>query len=286
MKRDFRRYLVTFAVVAAAVAVSLLLYHRYTTQPWTRDAQVRANIVGIAPRVAGPVVNLPIKDNEAVAKGDLLFEIDPATFQAAVDSAKAGVDEAAASLKKADQELERQKKLFASEVNDVQAYQNAQDSAGAAQASLDAAKAELIDANLQLGYTKVVAPVDGYLTNVSASPGTYVGEGDQLLALVDRESFWIAAYFKETQLEHVTEGGKVRVILLGHESDPFEGEIESVGWGVFREDGSTASDMLPTVSETIDWVRLPQRFPVRIRVVGEPPVPLRIGQTASVVISK
>ena len=51
-------------------------------------------------------------------------------------------------------------------------------------------------ANLNLSYTKVFAPVGGYLTNVNTSPGTYVNEGEQLLALVDAGSFWIAAYFK------------------------------------------------------------------------------------------
>jgi multidrug resistance efflux pump len=63
-----------------------------------------------------------------------------------------------------------------------------------------AARANLKQAELNLGYTKVYAPVDGYLTNVNTSPGAYVHAGDQLLALVDSSSFWIAAYFKETQL--------------------------------------------------------------------------------------
>ena len=139
-------------------------------------------------------------------------------------------------------------------------------------------------ASLNLGYTKVFAPVDGYLTNINTSPGTYVNEGEQLLALVDSSSFWIAAYFKETQLRHIRDGARAKISLMGHDFAPFEGEVVSVAWGIFLQDGSTV-DLLPVVSQTIDWVRLPNRFPVRIRVTGTPPVPLRIGQTVSVAVS-
>lgn len=278
-----RAHLVTFAMVALAVVASIVLYWRYSTRPWTRDAQVRANVVGIAPRVAGPIIQIPIHDNQAVKKGDLLFEIDPATFQAAVDSAAAKLKQAQAAEIKAQQELARQTSLYETKTNDLRDVQNAQDSYAEAVANAAAAQADLETAQLNLGYTKVFAPVDGYLTNVNTSPGTYVNEGEQLLALVDSSSFWIAAYFKETQLRHIREGAVARITLMGHDFEPFQGKVVSVAWGIFLQDGSTV-DLLPTVSQTIDWVRLPNRFPVRIHVTGTPPVLLRIGQTASVAV--
>ncbi len=278
-----RAHLVTFAMVALAVVASIVLYWRYSTRPWTRDAQVRANVVGIAPRVAGPIIQIPIHDNQAVKKGDLLFEIDPATFQAAVDSAAAKLKQAQAAEIETQQELARQTSLYETKTNDLRDVQNAQDNYAEAVANTAAAQADLETARLNLGYTKVFAPVDGYLTNVNTSPGTYVNEGEQLLALVDSSSFWIAAYFKETQLRHIREGAVARITLMGHDFEPFQGEIVSVAWGIFLQDGSTV-DLLPTVSQTIDWVRLPNRFPVRIHVTGTPPVPLRIGQTASVAV--
>ena len=70
---------------------------------------------------------------------------------------------------------------------------------------------------------------------------------------------------------------------MGHDLGPFEGKVVSVAWGVFLQDGSTI-DSLPIVSQTIDWVRRPNRFPLRIHVTGTSPVPLRIGQTVSVVV--
>ena len=244
---------------------------------------MRANVVGIAPRVAGPIIQIPIKDNQSVKKGDLLFEIDPATFQAAVDNASAKLKQAEAAEIQAQQELSRQTALYETKTVDLRDVQNAQDNYAAAGANAAAAQADLETANLNLGYTKVFAPVDGYLTNVNTSPGTYVNAGEQLLALVDSSSFWIAAYFKETQLKHISEGARARITLMGHELKSFEGEVISVAWGIFLQDGSTV-DLLPVVSQTIDWVRLPNRFPVRVHVTGTPPVPLRIGQTVSVAL--
>jgi multidrug resistance efflux pump len=278
-----RPHLVTLAMVALAGVATVILYWRYSTRPWTRDAQVRANVVGIAPRVAGPIIQIPIQDNQAVKKGDLLFEIDPSTFQAAVDNAEGKLKQAQAAEVQAQQELGRQNALYETKTNDLRDVQNAQDNYVAAVANTAASQANLETARLNLGYTKVFAPVDGYLTNVNTSAGTYVNEGEQLLALVDSSSFWIAAYFKETQLRHIREGTTARITLMGHDFEPFEGKVVSVAWGIFLQDGSTV-ELLPTVSQTIDWVRLPNRFPVRIHVTGRPPVPLRIGQTASVAI--
>ena len=278
-----RSHLFTLVIVVLAIAATCVLYWRYSIKPWTRDGQVRANVVGIAPRVAGPIIQIPIKDNQSVKKGDLLFEIDPATFQAAVDNAAAKLKQAEAAEIQAQQELSRQTALYETKTVDLRDVQNAQDNYAAAVANAAAAQADLETANLNLGYTKVFAPVDGYLTNVNTSPGTYVNAGEQLLALVDSNSFWIAAYFKETQLKHISEGARARITLMGHELKPFEGEIVSVAWGIFLQDGSTV-DLLPVVSQTIDWVRLPNRFPVRVHVTGTPPVPLRIGQTVSVAL--
>jgi RND family efflux transporter MFP subunit len=278
-------FLVTATVVVLALLSALGMYQRYSTQPWTRDGQVRANIVGIASRVAGPIVHIPIRDNQQVKKGDLLFEIDPSTYIATVNNCGAKLQQAQAAQIQAKQELDRQTTLYQTKVNDLRDLQNAQDSYVAAEANTAAAQADLQTAQLNLSYTKIFAPVDGYLTNMNTSVGTYVYAGEQLLALVDASSFWIAAYFMETQLHHIQEGGKASITFIGRNNEPFEGLIESTAWGIFDPDGSTV-DLLPKVSQTIDWVRLPNRFPVRIKVTGTPPIPLRIGQTVSVSTSR
>ena len=87
------RYVLTGAVVLVAVGLVFWKYWVYVTNPWTRDGQVRANVIQVAPRVSAPIVALPIKDNQFVKAGDLLFEIDPRTYQAALDEASAKLDE-------------------------------------------------------------------------------------------------------------------------------------------------------------------------------------------------
>ena len=281
MKPTTSAYLLTAIVILLAAVAAFGMYERYTTKPWTRDGQVRANVVGIACRVAGPIVQFPVRDNQSVKKGDLLFEVDPSTYQATVDQCAAKLQQAQAAQIQAEQELQRQTVLYQSKVTDLRDLQDAQDSLAAATANVAAAAADLELARLNLSYTKIVAPVDGYLTNVNTSPGTYVYAGQQLLALVDISSFWIAAYFKETQLHHVKEGGKAKITFIGRENQPFEGVVDSTAWGIFDENGSTV-ELLPKVGQTVDWVRLPNRFPVRVRVNGQTPIPLRIGQTVSI----
>jgi multidrug resistance efflux pump len=287
MKARLFSYLITLIIVGLALWAAVSLYVRYIENPWTRDGQIRANIVGIAPRVSGPIIHVAVHDNQQLRKGDLLFEIDPSDFQAQVDIAAGQVQNDEATLKQQQQNLQRQTQLYRTHVTAQQDFQNAQDSFAAVRAQLTSAKATLELAELNLGYTKVFAPVDGYVTNMNTSEGTYVTAGVQLMALVDTRSFWIAGYFKETQLPHIQVGQKAIVTVMGRENHPFEGVVRSVGWGVFVQDGSdsTSTALLPSVSQTIDWVRLPQRFPVRIQVLASSPVPLRIGQTVSVAMT-
>ena len=287
MKTRLLNYAITLVLVGFAGWAAVSLYGRYAQNPWTRDGQVRANVVGIAPRVSGPVILVAVHDNQEVKKGDLLFEIDPADFQAQLDLATGQVRNAEANLTQQRQNLDRQTALYKTRVNPLEDLQNAQDSFAATQAQLVAARASMKLAALNLSYTKVRASVDGYVTNMNTSPGTYVTAGNQLMALVDTDSFWVAGYFKETQLPHIALGQKVKLTFMGYPDQPFAGVVQSIGWGTYVQDGSgsVSTGLLPTISQAIDWVRLPQRFAVRIQVVGRPPVPLRIGQTVYAAIT-
>src|ERR1700678_1517165 len=287
MKAGVFNVLITVIFVGLAIWAAVSLYSRYIENPWTRDGQVRANIVGIAPRVSGPIIQVRVRDNQPERKGDLLFEIDPSDFQAQVDIAAGQVENDEATFKQQQQNLDRQTDLFRTPVNALQDFQNAQDSFAAARAQLASAKENLALARLNLSYTKVFAPVDGYVTNMNMSPGTYVTAGVQLMVLVDTSSYWIAGYFKETQLPYIKDGQRAIITMIGYENQPFQGVVRSVGWGIYVEDGSGSSStaLLPSISPTIDWVRLPQRFPVRIQMLGSSPVPLRIGQTVSVTMT-
>jgi multidrug resistance efflux pump len=91
MKR-LLKYLTTTIIVLIAVIVVVIKYQDYITNPWTRDGQVRAQVVQITPRVSAPIVKLSIEDNQLVKAGDLLFEIDPRTFEATLEQKRAQLD--------------------------------------------------------------------------------------------------------------------------------------------------------------------------------------------------
>src|SRR6202022_1012395 len=136
MKTKLFNYLITLTLVGLAIWAAASLYYRYMQHPWTRDGQVRANIVGIAPRVSGPIIHVAVHDNEELRKGDLLFEIDPSDFQAQVDIAAGQVQNDEATLKQQQQNLQRQTQLYRTHVTAEQDFQNAQDSFAAARAQL------------------------------------------------------------------------------------------------------------------------------------------------------
>jgi len=82
----------TGAVVLAALGMIAYKYVDYIEYPWTRNGLVRAQVIQIVPRVSGQLIRVPIRNNQLVKKGDLLFEIDPRTFQDSVNGARADLD--------------------------------------------------------------------------------------------------------------------------------------------------------------------------------------------------
>ena len=310
--RGTLKILSTGIVVLAAAGALALKYWDYLTNPWTRDGQVRANVIQVAPRVSGPIVNLPIIDNQAVKAGDLLFEIDPRTYQASLDQAGANLDEtrdnlkdlaqqvkgAAAALdqtvsqinqaesavKSADAQLVKAKADFARaskliKKGDISkrmfdetkaSYDVAQadddkaksqliqaksarlqaqaelararaelGASGEDNAQLRAAKAALETAQLNLEFTKVTASVDGYVTNLNLRLGSQAVANQPALALVDVNSYWVHGYFRETLVGRLRPGDQAIVTLMSYPDTPLQGRVDSIGWGIAQQDGST-----------------------------------------------
>jgi multidrug resistance efflux pump len=286
-KAGIVRYLITLGAVVVAGLVLASMFREYLFQPWTRDGHVRAQIIKITPRVGGPIIELPIQDNQPVSKGDLLFKIDPRTYELAVEQAEAKLKQAQASeIVKADQakrarDLSRKDKGAISE----QALVRKENDLLVALADVDVAEANLHAAKLDLEFTEVRAPVDGYVTNLLLRYGSQTVANQPALALIDSNSFWVYGYFKETQLENIRPDNKVVVKLMTWPDAVLEGVVESISWGIAQQDGAPAADLLPAVNPSFDWIRLAQRIPVRIRLTTVPAeVELRVGTTASVFV--
>jgi multidrug resistance efflux pump len=138
------RILLTALVVAIAAGAATWKYWDYVVNPWTRNGQVRADVIQVAPRVSGPIVELPIVDNQPVAAGDLLFRIDPRTYQSALDQARAKLDETRDQLKN----LAEQVKVAEAAVSGAETrIQQADSAVSSAEANLEKAKKDRDRAN-------------------------------------------------------------------------------------------------------------------------------------------
>ncbi|MFC6646381.1 biotin/lipoyl-binding protein [Granulicella cerasi] len=144
-------------------------------------------------------------------------------------------------------------------------------------------QAKVEQAQLNLEWCKVRAPFDGYVVNMNISQGEYAKPGTPMFTLVDTSHWWVLANYRESKLKHIHEGDHVEVYLMEHPSQKYDGVVDSVGRGVFPEDGGTAAG-LPNVDRTLNWVHLSARFPVRIRVTNPDPAFFRVGATAITVV--
>jgi len=282
------RYLVTLGAVVLAGYVLVTMFDEYLFQPWTRDSHVRAQVVKITPRVSGPIVELPVSDNQAVRTGDLLFRIDPRTYELAVEQAEAKLKQAQASALVSLDQATRARDLHARDKGAIseQALVRKENNLLVSNADVEVARANLNSARLDLEFTEVRAPVDGYITHLKLRYGTQTVANQPAVALIDTASFWMHGFFKETQIRHVRPGNKAVIKLMTYPDQPLDGVVESLGWGIAQQDGTPDADLLPTINPTFDWIRLAQRIPVRIRLTKVPEgVELRVGTTASVFIS-
>ena len=354
----YQKYLLTSVIILIAVAAILFKYWEYVTNPWTRNGQVRAEVIQITPRVSGPIVKLEVQDNQFVKAGDLLFEIDPRTFsasleqaqaqydktgddylarekqveaaQAQVDAARAAVRQAKSSIKELGSTIEKNKAEYGRQqemmpqkatsqksvdrakanyevsveqrkgklagLTKAQATLSQAEAAmaeakanlgapGDANASIREARAAVRQAELNLEFTRVRAPVDGYITNLNLRHGSQTVANQPVLALVDVNSYWIHGFFRETTIAGIQKGDRAIVTLMSYTDTPIEGHVDSLGWGIAQQDGSTGFELLPNISPTFEWIRLAQRVPVRIHLTGVPEgIKLRVGTTASVLV--
>ena len=102
---------------------------------------------------------------------------------------------------------------------------------------------------------------------------------------MDVKSYWIVGFFKENYIEGIRKGDRAVLTLMSYRDKPIEGRVDSIGWGIAQDDGSSGFDMLPTISATFEWIRLAQRIPVRIHFDKVPEeVKLRVGTTVSVLV--
>ncbi len=322
-------------VVVIIVIAALIFWFLNRNLETTDDAFTEANTVTVAPKVAGYVVNLAVRDNEFVKKGQLVVQIDPRDTTAQRDQAVAQLGLAQAQLHQAQAQYDLAKVQYPAQLAQAQAQEaraeatllnatadyrrqhgvdpratsqqnidtataqlrtanaelanakaqvqvaaqvqlNIRNSAAnveARQQQVEQAKAQLETANLNLSYTDVRAPFDGFVTMRNVQLGTLVQAGSSLFSLVSPD-IWITANFKESQLEYMNPGDKVDVKIDAYPNIDLHGHVDSIQQGT----GSRFS-AFPAENATGNYVKIVQRVPVKIVIDSglDPNKPLPLG---------
>lgn len=154
----------------------------------------------------------------------------------------------------------------------------------AATALVDARRAALALAERALADTEVRAPFDGKVVGLSLSPGEFVISGQSIFTLIDTAAWYVSAAFLETELPQITVGNCATVYTLADRTRRIRGRVEGIGWGISSEELIKLPRSMPIVPKSLDWVRVAQRFPVRIRLMDPPEDLMRIGASATATV--
>ncbi len=326
----------TWLLLVITLLLAVFVLVRVNNSPTTDDAYVYADTIEVVPQVSGHIVEMSIRDNHRVAKGDLLFRIDPRPYaeelmaaearlntldqkiklasrdvQAQIynaEAANAMVAKARARLTQATDTFYRKEDLYRQKFVSADEFEQALTARQSAEAELNSAlkqakqaeaavsgvddlvaqKAEVLaqisKAELNLGYTEVRAPFDGYVASLRTTVGQFASAQQPVCTLIDARNWYVVANFRETDLKDVQPGTAATLYLMSDESKTFEGRVDSISYGVLPDDGGRVVSGLPSVQRSINWVHVSQRFPVKIHVQDPDPHLFRVGTSAAAIL--
>ena len=307
-----RGRLISIVIVALAVALGLYALRQSDIHPTSSDSSIDADVVHVAAAVGGRIIELPVVENMRVADGSLLFQIDPLPYRLALDQASADSAIArsnaavAADQTKSAQEnhdlaartLERLRPLASNgyvpqqQLDQAQVAEKdtatkliqAQEMKAAAEATVKARTAALGIAQRQLDDTTVRATHNGLVVGLTVSTGEMVIPTQSLFTLINTEEWFAVANFRETDLSSITVGDCATAFSMLDRKVPIKGIVQGIGWGVVDQDRVNIPRSVPYVERSLNWVRVAQRFPVRISLQEPPPELMRLGASAVVEI--
>ncbi|MFR0688232.1 multidrug transporter subunit MdtN [Enterobacterales bacterium AE_CKDN230030158-1A_HGKHYDSX7] len=321
-------------VVFAALTLLVFVLWRVEATPRTDDAYAYADAIDVVSEINGRIVQMAVRDNQAVRQGDLMFQVDPRPLddelvraraslvaldkqialtertvkaqQYGADSAHAAVERARAAASQSMETLRRTEPLLPDgyvSAEDVDRARTAQRAAAAELASArllaqqasaavtgvdalvaqrDVVLAEISLAQLRRDMATVRAPFDGRIVALKTTAGQFASPMKPLFSLIDTRHWYVVANFRETELKNIHEGTPAKVYLMADTRQAFQGTVDSIGFGVLPDDGGLVLEGLPRVQRSLNWVRVAQRFPVKIRVNNPNPELFRIGASAVV----
>ncbi len=325
-KSPMRRYTIIAIVSAVLIGAGYSYVRYQEMYPSTDDAYIHGNLLYIAPQVNGILTDVYVSDFEHVDEGEVIAQIDPALYQTRFDEAKAAyevaltqnkagsdaisaasadVNSATANLDDVQNKYQRDMKLVEQGMLSKQLGDDLKAQLSSAKSALDAARArmrQLINqqgaegteapevkqaaaalsaATLNLSYTQVVAPVSGRLGSVKVKKGSVVAAGQAMMPIIQDNTFWVQANYKEDDVGRLEPNMKAQIVMDMYPDVVFEGKIEAIS----PASGSSFS-LLPPENATGNWVKVPQRFPVRLSITSTTHQPiLRVGANVSVTVN-
>lgn len=283
-----------FIIIAAAILLILggLYYINSLKYESTDDAYVESDLIQIASRVSGQIEEIFIQDNQRIKEGDVIAKIDDKDYQIKFNQAKALYEKALYSQKVAKAKLEAINSEVTLVQKDLERYKNLYSAGAVSRQTLDSAqtrydntkakllaaeedilsssdnkvadadlrvlKAQMEQAELNLSYTKIVAPNSGTVTNKNLEKGKYVQTGQPLFTLVT-DKIWIEANFKENQVGLMKVGQDVDIKIDAYPNKRFKGKIDSI-----QKASGAKSSLFPPENAVGSFVKIVQRIPVKI----------------------
>ncbi len=284
-----RKLLIPIVIIIAIIAGIYLLKESHYQS--TDDAYIEADIIQVTPKVSGHIAESYVQDNMEVKKGDLVAKIDDEVYLEKYNKARANYERAISNqknahanlsasnseVKLAKTDLERYRNLYIEGAVSKQTFDKAQtrydavlashtmakeqifsNGKSVADADLKSLKAEMLQAKLNLEYTRVLAPNSGVVTNRRIEKGSYVSVGTPLFAIVP-DKVWIVANFKENQIGQMKPGQEVDIKIDAYKNKKFKGHIDSIQ----RASGAKSS-LFPPENAVGSFVKIVQRIPVKI----------------------
>ena len=328
--------LVSLGILGIALVIGLVAWHHSVLFPSTDDATIDADIVHVASEVPGRIIDIPVAENLRIAKGQILFRIDPVPYQLAVDQAHAelalseaqlatqqravATQQAAATIAAAQvaratsnlelavrtvnrlsplaaqgyvpsQQLDQAKTAERDAATSLQqareqaaAAVTAIDTVAATEAAVAARRAALAIARRNLADTVVQAPNDGLVVGLTESSGEMIVPAQALFTLINSDAWYAVGNFRETQLGTIALGDCATVYSMIDRRHPIAGVVQGIGWGVLDQERVEVPFAVPYVERSLNWVRVAQRFPVRVRLSNIPPSLARLGASAVIEI--
>lgn len=325
MQKTLVNYLIMTIALTLLIPSGYFYWRHQQRYPNTDDAYIQAHVINIATQVSGKVEQVLVQNQEHVNKDQLLFTINSTPFKIALKKAQADLQNTqqavaaeASAVKAAEATLrQREAQLIDAQKNynrimslvkqgfyarsggdnvtreltvAKQAVAAAKDQLAQARAKLgatdnsnaqiQAAQAAIAQAQLNLQYTQVHSPAAGQLAQLKLQPGQTVTAYESLFSLVEDKAWWAMANMKETDMSRIRVGQKARIEVDMYASHVFHGVVRSISPG-----SGVSFALLPAENATGNWVKVTQRFPVRVEITDlNAQYPLRIGASCTVTI--